>query len=127
MPVAYGEVSPLLCGKGCKLLERDEPILAPFIECGSSAHVIRAAARADERKRQEDAMSDVEEFRIFGAVGRQPLEFDEAAVAPFVDNRVDLAVATVHVGGLAGQVFSQLWHGQKQSAVHDEWRDRSRA
>jgi len=126
VPVAYCEVSPLLRGKRRKLLQCDEPILAPFVEYRSGAHHIGAAARAEERDRQEDTVADAEEFRIFGAVGRQSLAFDETAVPPFVDDGIDVTVASVYVGGLPRQVFGQLRHDQEQSAACDQRRHRTR-
>jgi hypothetical protein len=103
-PTIEREISPLFGGEARKFVERDEPIAKPFVNHGSRAQIIRAAPRSDAGNREKDAGSDLKKFCVFGTVRRQPLEFDEAAVSPFVNNSVDLAVAAVHIWALPWQV-----------------------
>src|ERR1700735_1566022 len=105
------EVLPLLRAVGGKLLERLESAIDQLEHRGESVQFVRASAGAQARRRQKGAPRNREEFDIFTPGDRKTLMFYKLTVLPTVDQRIYVAVATVHLRGTSWNVARQLSNG----------------
>src|SRR5258708_15700028 len=108
MAIADGEIMPLLGRKGWKPLKDLPPCARAPVENGVDIEIVRAGAGSNAGGREKFVAADLEEVRVFSARDRQSPVLDEPAAGPAVEQHVDVAVAAVPTGRMAGNVDREL-------------------
>src|SRR5882757_173207 len=121
------EMMPLLRGKGRYRLKQNPGIVATPIDVGERVEIIRVATGAHARSRQKSFLTDTEKKHIFAARHRQSFGFLEVFVVPPINDRIDVAVAGVHVRRLSRHIFGKLRDGQMELPIKLEGYDRPRS
>jgi len=109
-----------------KALEWLEAAVTKFVQYRLNVHLVRPAPLR-RLATARNARSEIQKkFGVFAAGHRQSLMLDECAIAPTVDERFHIAVATRHLCGPARDVLGELRHREVMNAGMRKRFDRTR-
>src|SRR6266853_2778958 len=97
MAVIEAEVTPLLGDQSGNRLDLCPCASIPFENFRLGVRLIgHGASGSGATRRQEDLITDTEEFGVFAAGGRQRGILSEHAVTPTINGHIDVAVPDMH-------------------------------
>ena len=110
-------VFPLLGSESTDRLEENEATIRPDEDLGIGGEIVGTRSGPDGGHGEERPVADREKFRILAARCGEFGPWGEPPVGALEQQQVGVAVTTVHVRRLAGDVPRQLRNGQKLDTV----------